>query len=255
MPPIAGVRIGTATAGYKPWSRADVTLVAFDPGTTVAGVLTRSKCPSPEVDWCRAALGNGTARALMVNAGNSNAFTGSAGREASAAQVDAVAAAVGCPAENVFVASTGVIGVPLPVAKATAGVAAAYAQLGSASFENAAQAIGTTDTFTKGATAAAMVGGRRVTVCGIVKGSGMIAPDMATMLGFIFTDAAIAAPLLQQFLTQATAGSFNSITVDSDTSTSDTVLAFATGAAGHDMLTDIALAGGRRLRRRLDRCL
>jgi glutamate N-acetyltransferase/amino-acid N-acetyltransferase len=243
MTPVAGIRIGTATAGYKPWSRADVTLVAFDPGTTVAGVLTRSKCPSPEVDWCRAALRSGTARALMVNAGNSNAFTGSAGRDASAAQVDAVAAAAGCPPENVFVASTGVIGVPLPVAKATAAVAAAHAKLGTASFEDAAQAIGTTDTFTKGATAAAMVGGRRVAVCGIVKGSGMIAPDMATMLGFIFTDAAIAAPLLQRFLTEATAGSFNSITVDSDTSTSDTVLAFATGAAGHEPLTEIASPG------------
>ena len=243
MAPIAGVRIGTATAGYKPWTRADVTLVELAPGTTVAGVLTRSKCPSPEVDWCRAALPWGQARALMVNAGNSNAFTGSAGRDASAAQVAAVAAVIGCTPHDVFVASTGVIGVPLLVAKATAGVAAAHAALGGASFADATAAIGTTDTFAKGATAAAIVDGVRVTIHGIVKGSGMIAPDLATMLGFIFTDAAVAAPLLQAMLSAATANSFNAITVDSDTSTSDTVLAFATGAAGNAPLVEVGSPG------------
>jgi glutamate N-acetyltransferase/amino-acid N-acetyltransferase len=243
MPPLAGVRIGTATAGYKAWTRADVTLVELAAGTTVAGVLTRSKCPSPEVEWCRAALRGGRARALMVNAGNSNAFTGAAGRDASRAQVETVAAAIGCMADEVFVASTGVIGVPLPVAKATAVVAAAHAALGTASFEDATRAIGTTDTFAKGASAAAIVAGRRVTVHGIVKGSGMIAPDMATMLGFIFTDARVAAPLLQELLSAATAGSFNAITVDSDTSTSDTVLAFATGAAGNPVLTTVGDPG------------
>jgi glutamate N-acetyltransferase/amino-acid N-acetyltransferase len=233
MPPIAGVRIGTATAGYKAWVRADVTFVEFAPGTTVAGVTTQSKCPSPEVEWCRAGLPYGTARALVVNAGNSNAFTGMSGRDASRAQVDRAATLLGCAAHEVFVASTGVIGVPLPADKATAGVAAAYATLGSASFEDATHAIGTTDTFAKGATATAFIGATRVTVCGIVKGSGMIAPDMATMLGFVFTDAAVAAPLLQRLLGAATARTFNAITVDSDTSTSDTVLAFATGAAGN----------------------
>ena len=243
MPPLAGVRIGTATAGYKVWERADVTLIELVPGTTVAGVLTRSKCPSPEVEWCRRALAGGRARALMVNAGNSNAFTGSAGRDASAAQVDAVAAAVGCAAGEVFVASTGVIGVPLPQDKAVAGVAAAHAALGQATLADATAAIGTTDTFAKGAVAHAIVGGVRVTVHGIVKGSGMIAPDMATMLGFIFTDAAVAAPLLQQMLTAATADSFNAITVDGDTSTSDTVLAFATGAAGNPVLTGVDTPG------------
>ncbi len=243
MQPLAGVRLATATAGYKNWTRADVLLAAFAPGTTVAGVLTRSKCPSPEVDWCRAALAGGRAQALMVNAGNSNAFTGSAGRDASRAQVDAVAAAVGCAADEVFVASTGVIGVPLPVAKATGVIATVHAALGSAGFADATAAIGTTDTFAKGATASAIVGGVRVTIHGIVKGSGMIAPDLATMLGFVFTDAAVAAPLLQALLTAATARSFNAITVDSDTSTSDTVLAFATGAAGNPLLTDADTPG------------
>ncbi len=243
MPPLAGVRIGTATAGYKPWTRADVTLVEFAAGTTVAGVLTQSKCPSPEVEACRAALPGGSARALMVNAGNSNAFTGAAGRDASRAQVEAVAAAVGCAPGEVFVASTGVIGVPLPVDRATGVVAAAHAALGNASFEEATHAIGTTDTFAKGATASAIVGGRRVTIHGIVKGSGMIAPDMATMLGFVFTDAAVSAPFLQYLLTAATANSFNAITVDSDTSTSDTVLAFATGAAGNAALQSFADGG------------
>lgn len=243
MPPLAGVAIGTATAGYKAWVRADVTLVELAAGTTVAGVLTRSKCPSPEVEWCRAALAGGSARALMVNAGNSNAFTGSAGRDASAAQVAAVTAAIGCAPGDVFVASTGVIGVPLPIDKATAVVAAAHEALGTNSFADATVAIGTTDTFAKGATASAIVAGTRVTINGIVKGSGMIAPDMATMLGFIFTDAAVAAPLLQDLLTAATANSFNAITVDSDTSTSDTVLAFATGAAGNAILTEVTSPG------------
>ena len=240
MGPLDGVRIGTATAGYKNWTRADVTLVAFAPGTTVAGVLTRSKCPSPEVEWCRAALPGGVALALVVNAGNSNAFTGAAGRDACAAQVAAVAAAVGCAGGEVFAASTGVIGVPLPVDRAVAGVAAAHAALGSATLGDAAKAIGTTDTFAKGATATAIVAGRRVTVHGIVKGSGMIAPDMATMLGFVFTDAAVAAPFLQDVLATATATSFNAITVDGDTSTSDTVLAFASGAAGNPVLRSFA---------------
>ncbi len=243
MPPLAGMRIGTATAGYKAWTRADVTLVELAPGTTVAGVLTRSKCPSPEVEWCRGALAGGSARALVVNAGNSNAFTGAAGRDASRAQVEAVAAAIGCAAHEVFAASTGVIGVPLPADKATAGAGAACAALGTASLEDATHAIGTTDTFPKGATARAIVGGVEVTVHGIVKGSGMIAPDLATMLGFIFTDAAVAAPFLQDLLTAATANSFNAITVDSDTSTSDTVLAFATGAAGNALLTGVDSPG------------
>ena len=238
MPPLDGVRIGVATAGYKAWVRADVTIVAFAPGTTVAGVTTRSRCPSPEVEWCRAALPYGTARALVVNAGNSNAFTGMRGRDASRAQVGRTAVLLGCSEHEVFVASTGVIGVPLPADKATEGVAAAHAALGSASFKDAANAIGTTDTFAKGAIATAFIGANKVTVCGIIKGSGMIAPDMATMLGFVFTDAAIAAPVLQRLLSAAAEQTFNAITVDSDTSTSDTILTFATGAAGNMVVAD-----------------
>ena len=240
---VAGVRVGTACAGYKAWTRADCTLVALAPGTTVAGVLTRSRCPSPEVDWCRVALPGGLARGLVVNAGNSNAFTGAAGAAACRAQVEAAALLLGCPAGQVFAASTGVIGVPLPRDKATAGVALAHAALGQGTLRDLADAIGTTDTFAKGAVAHAIVDGQRVTVAGVVKGSGMIAPDMATMLGFVFTDAAVAAPLLQALLRDASDASFNCITVDSDTSTSDTVLAFATGAAGNTVLDSVGSLG------------
>ena len=233
LAPIAGVRIGTATAGYKAWQRADVTLVELAPGTAVAGVLTRSKCPSPEVELCRARLAGGRARGLVVNAGNSNAFTGLSGREAVATQTAAAAALLDCAADEVFAASTGVIGVPLPKDKAVAGVTAAHAALGNADFHAATVAIGTTDTFAKAATTSAMIGDSRVTLTGIIKGSGMIAPDMATMLGFIFTDAAVAPGFLQETLARANARTFSCITVDGDTSTSDTVLAFATGAAGN----------------------
>ena len=238
MPEIAGVRLATVCAGYKDWARDDLTLALFAPGTTVAGVTTRSRCPSPEVEWVRKALPLGRASALVVNAGNSNAFTGAAGRAAVEAIAARVAASTGCAPSDVFVASTGVIGVPLPIATAEAGVDAALVAP-AAGLAAAARAIGTTDTFPKGAVATALVGGRRVTICGIVKGSGMIAPDMATMLGFLFTDAAIAAPLLQSMLEDANGRSFSCITVDGDTSTSDTVLAFATGAAGNAPLATI----------------
>ena len=232
LPPIAGVSLKVARAGYKPWERADLTLALLREGTSVAGVLTRSRCPSPEVEWCRAALPLGRARALVVNAGNANAFTGARGRTAVEAIAAQVAQAQGCAASSVFIASTGVIGVPLPIDKAEAGLAAALAAP-EAGWQQAAEAIGTTDTFPKGALAQAVIGGTTVTLAGIVKGSGMIAPDLATMLGFIFTDAAVAPAFLQAALAEACAASFNCITVDGDTSTSDTVLAFATGAAGH----------------------
>ena len=243
LTPIAGVRIGTASVPYKDWTRDCVTLVELAPGTAVAGVTTRSLCPSPEVELCRARLPGGRARGLIVNAGNSNAFTGRTGREAAAAQAARVAERLGCAPDEVFSASTGVIGVPLPVDLALAGVDGAHARLGHADWLAAANAIGTTDTFPKAATASAVVAGQRVTITGIVKGSGMIAPDMATMLGFIFTDAAITPALWQQMLGAAVENSFNAITVDSDTSTSDTVLAFATGAAGHAELAGMDDAG------------
>lgn len=243
LPALAGLRIGTACAGYKAWTRADVLLVELAEATAVAGVTTRSRCPSPEVEFCRERLPQGRARALIVNAGNSNAFTGAAGRSAALAQGEAAAALLGCPISQIFQASTGVIGVPLPVAKAQAGVQAAHAALGNADFADATAAIGTTDTFPKAATTSAIVGDVRVHLVGIIKGSGMIAPDMATMLGFIFTDAAVDPAFLQAMLAAANARSFSCITVDGDTSTSDTVLAFATGGAGSPLLSSFASAG------------
>lgn len=238
LPEIAGVTRRIARAHYKNWDRCDLTYVELTPGTVVAGVTTQNVCCSTEVEMCREGIAHGRARALIVNAGNSNAFTGYRGREAVEQIVDQVAAHLACDPREVFVCSTGVIGVPLPKDKAHAGVAKAISfDTPSASWEETAQTITTTDTFPKGAAASAVVGDTTVQVAGIVKGSGMIAPDMATMLGYIFTDAAVAPDLLQAMLSEATAGSFNAITVDSDTSTSDTVLLFATGLAGNPVLT------------------
>lgn len=242
IPEISGVTRRVARARYKNWDRCDLTFVAFDEGTSVAGVLTTSKCPSSEVDWCREHLPQGQARALVVSAGNANAFTGRRGRDAVLAVTAKAAAHLGCPIEQVFVSATGVIGVPLPIDKAEAGLDAAFGA-GPCSWEDAAATIMTTDTFAKGAVATAIVGGKTVTLGGIIKGSGMIAPDMATMLGYIFTDAAISAPFLQQMLGTANGESFSCITVDSDTSTSDTVLAFATGKSGNAPLTSFDDAG------------
>ncbi len=232
LPEIAGVTRRVARARYKTWDRCDLTYVELAPGTVVAGVLTKSKCASPEVDWCRAALVLGQARALVVNAGNSNAFTGDRGRAAVEGLVARVAHHLECQPSDVFVASTGVIGVPLPLDKAEAGLAAAFGAE-ACGWEAAAETIMTTDTFAKAAVTRAVVDGHTVNLVGIIKGSGMIAPDMATMLGFIFTDAAVDPAWLQHAMARANAKSFSCITVDSDTSTSDTVLAFATGAAGN----------------------
>ena len=232
LPPITGVTLRIARAGYKDWGRCDVTYAELAEGTAVAGVFTKNVCCSSEVDLGRANVAQGAARALIVNAGNSNAFTGYRGREAVEQIMDQVAAHLGAPREQVFVCSTGVIGVPLPKDKARAGVADVLTAA-PCTWQEAAQTIGTTDTFAKGATAQAIVGGKTVTISAIIKGSGMIAPDMATMLGYIFTDCAIAPGFLQNLLSAAADQTFNCITVDSDTSTSDTVLAFATGQAGN----------------------
>ena len=242
MPPIAGVTMRVARARYKTWDRCDLTFAELAPGTTVAGVLTQSRCPSPEVEWCRKALVLGQARALVVNAGNSNAFTGHRGRAAVEAIAARAAGHLGCQPSDVFVASTGVIGVPLPIDKAEAGLDAAFIAT-PCGWQAATETIGTTDTFPKAATTRAVVDGRTVTLVGIIKGSGMIAPDMATMLGFIFTDAACEPAFLHAALAAANAPSFSCITVDGDTSTSDTVLAFATGAAGNAPLADDDSAG------------
>jgi glutamate N-acetyltransferase/amino-acid N-acetyltransferase len=235
MPPIAGVTPRVARAGYKDWGRCDLTYIELAEGTAVAGVFTRNVCCSSEVELGREQVRLGRARALVVNAGNSNAFTGYRGRDAVEAIMAQVAQHLGCEPSDVFVSSTGVIGVPLPQDKARAGVAAA---LGAphCSWEEAAATIGTTDTFPKGAVATAVVGETTVTLAGIIKGSGMIAPDMATMLGYVFTDAAVDPAFLQRCLSAANESTFSCITVDSDTSTSDTVLAFATGKAGNQPL-------------------
>ena len=236
MPPVAGITCRIARAHYKNWDRCDLTFITMDEGTSIAGVLTTSQCPSPEVEWCRDHLPQGKARALVVSAGNANAFTGHRGRAAVQAVTAKVAGHLGCPAEQVFVSSTGVIGVPLPVDKAEAGLASAFTA-SPCTWAEAAATIMTTDTFAKGATASAVLGDKTVQLCGIIKGSGMIAPDMATMLGYIFTDAAITPAFLQEILSAASRSTFNCITVDSDTSTSDTVLAFATGKAGNAVLS------------------
>ncbi len=242
MPAIPGVTPRIARAHYKNWDRCDLTFITLDEGTSVAGVLTKSACTSSEVDWCRENLAQGTARALVVSAGNANAFTGHRGRAAVEAVTSRAAAYLGCDVAHIFVASTGVIGVPLPIDKAEAGLDAAFIAA-PCSWEEAAATIMTTDTFAKGAVATAVIGDKTVTLTGIIKGSGMIAPDMATMLGFIFTDAAVSPAFLQQMLSAANRSTFSCITVDSDTSTSDTVLAFATGKAGNNPLTSFDSPG------------
>lgn len=242
LPAIAGVTPRIVRAGYKDWGRCDLTYVELTEGTAVAGVFTRNVCCSSEVELGRQNIADGNARALVVNAGNSNAFTGYRGREAVEQIMDQVAAHLGCAREQVFVSSTGVIGVPLPKDKARDGIEAAL-QAAPCSWEEAARTIGTTDTFTKGATASAMIGDTRVSFSAIIKGSGMIAPDMATMLGYVFTDAAVDPAFLQQCLSAANSETFSCITVDSDTSTSDTVLAFATGKAGNTPLTSFDSPG------------
>jgi len=231
MPAIAGVRLATAAAGIRYQGRTDVVLAVFDEGTSVAGVFTRSKCPSAPVEWCRARIKGARARALVVNSGNANAFTGKSGRAACALTARFAAAAVGCKIGEVFLASTGVIGEPL-AAQAFGGVMTELAAAAAPfAYVEAAKAIMTTDTFPKLASARVRIAGAEVTINGFAKGAGMIAPDMATMLAFVFTDAPIAAPALQALLREGVVDTFNAVTIDGDTSTSDTVLAFATGAA------------------------
>ena len=231
MPAIAGVRLSTAAAGIRYAGRTDVLLALFSPGTAVAGVFTRSKCPSAPVEWCRARLKAGKARALVVNSGNANAFTGKTGRASTKLTAEIAAKAAGCKTSEIFLASTGVIGEPLDARKFGGVMDGLMANAKPGEFLTAAKAIMTTDTFPKVATATAKIGKSKVTINGIAKGAGMIAPDMATMLSFVFTDAAIAAPALQAMLKEGVADTFNAVTIDGDTSTSDTLLMFATGEA------------------------
>jgi glutamate N-acetyltransferase/amino-acid N-acetyltransferase len=233
LAPLSGVRLISLACGLRYKGRDDLMLAELAPGTTVAGVFTRSLTASAPVLWCREALKGGSARFLVVNSGNSNAFTGRAGVASVKRTVDKAAAVVGCKPEEVFVASTGTIGVPLDDGKITAVLADGFSRLAPDQWNQVARAIMTTDTYPKTATRTAKIGGTTVRINGFCKGAGMIAPDMATMLAYVFTDAAIPAAVLQDLLAAGTAKSFNAITVDSDTSTSDTLMLFATGKAGN----------------------
>lgn len=247
LPGIEGVRFASGAAGIRYKGRTDVMLALLDEGTSVAGVFTRSKCPSAPVDWCRENLRHGTARAILVNSGNANAFTGAVGAAATRLSAELAAKATGAPLESIFLASTGVIGEPLDATKFDGVLGDLAASARQDGLLSAAKAIMTTDTFPKVASLTTQIGGVPVTLSGMAKGAGMIAPDMATMLSFVFTDAAIAAPVLQKLLSRAVRGSFNSITVDSDTSTSDTLMLFATGAAAKRGAPHIMVEGDKRL--------
>src|SRR6185312_5436688 len=248
MPAIAGVRLATAAAGIKYAGRTDVLLVLFDQGTTVAGVFTRSKCPSAPVEWSRAHLKGAKQRALVVNSGNANAFTGKNGRQACKFTADITARAVGCRPADVFLASTGVIGEPLKAQAFDGVMDGMFAAARPGMWLDAAKAIMTTDTFPKVATATAKLGKATVTINGIAKGAGMIAPDMATMLSYVFTDAPIGARALQMLLSEGVTDTFNAVTIDGDTSTSDTLMVFATGAAAALGAPRIAKASDPRLK-------
>jgi glutamate N-acetyltransferase/amino-acid N-acetyltransferase len=251
MPEVRGVRLATIGAHIRYRDRDDLLLAVFAPGTAVAGVFTQSQTAAAPVLWCRSALKGGQARALIVNAGNANCFTGRAGEQAVERTVIAVATQFDCPATQVFVASTGIIGTPLPVQKVCDAIPHLADRLDDQkdqSWRRAALAIATTDTFPKGASATATIDGIPVVINGIAKGAGMIAPHMATMLAFVFTDAAIAPAALQALLSAAVEPTFNAITIDGDTSTNDTLLLFATAAAPHRLVTsdeDPRLAGFR----------
>ena len=247
MPALRGVRMATASAGIKYKNRTDVLMMVFDKPAAVAGVFTRSKCPSAPVDFCRANLAGGVARAVVVNSGNANAFTGVKGREATALTAKSAAAAVGCSESEIFLASTGVIGEPLDATKFSGVLDTLYSDASGDFWFEAAKAIMTTDTYPKVATRTAEIGGVAVSINGIAKGAGMIAPDMATMLSFVVTDADIAPAALQAMLSQGVDPTFNSMTVDSDTSTSDTLMLFATGAAAEDGQVRVETAGDPRL--------
>jgi glutamate N-acetyltransferase/amino-acid N-acetyltransferase len=230
LPIIAGLELAGAACGLKQSGRHDLFVARLAPSTTVAGVFTRSRCPSAPVDWCRKILKRGRARAIVVNSGNANAFTGKAGDRTVEETVAAAARLFDCRGDEVYIASTGVIGVPVPPDYIGSKLPGLAKQLRPDGWTDAARAIMTTDTFPKGAVRTARIGDAEVTIAGFAKGSGMIAPDLATMLAFLFTDAKIPADVLQALLARAADDSFNAVTVDGDTSTSDSVLLCATGA-------------------------
>ncbi|NOD31772.1 bifunctional glutamate N-acetyltransferase/amino-acid acetyltransferase ArgJ [Ruegeria sp. HKCCD6228] len=244
LPAIDGVRFATVEAGVRYQGRTDVMLAVLDPGTSVAGVFTRSATRAAPVLDCQEKIGgpsDGPA-AILVNSGNANAFTGHYGQTSVAEVTQAVSKATGVPVERVFTSSTGVIGEPLPHDRIISQLEALKSGLSRHAIKDAARAIMTTDTFPKGASAQVEIGGKTVSIAGIAKGSGMIAPDMATMLVYIFTDARVEQSALQEMLSAQTDRTFNCITVDSDTSTSDTLLLCATGASGVDATANAAFA-------------
>ncbi|MEX2449245.1 MAG: bifunctional glutamate N-acetyltransferase/amino-acid acetyltransferase ArgJ [Rhodospirillales bacterium] len=253
IPAIAGVRLATAAVGLRYRQRLDVMFVETAPGTAVAGALTLSQTASAPVLWCRKALKRGAARGLVVNSGNANVFTGAAGVRAVEATAKQAAALLGCAQKEIYISSTGVIGEDLPVQKILDRLPEMRAAVKPGDWESAARAIMTTDTFPKGAVAKAEIAGKTVTIAGIAKGSGMIAPNMATMLAYVFTDAAIPPRVLQTLVRDSVDKSFNSITVDSDTSTSDTVLLFATGQGpAHKKITAASNPHLKEFRAKLD---
>jgi glutamate N-acetyltransferase / amino-acid N-acetyltransferase len=256
LPPVGGVRFATIAAGVRYSGRTDVMMALFDRPAAVAGVFTRSKCPSAPVDWCRAHLKGGLARALIVNSGNANAFTGGVGAAAVEHVAKAAATAIGATSSEIFMASTGVIGEPLDARRITQVIDTLVADAREDGLLGAAKAIMTTDTYPKVATARARIGDSEVVINGVAKGAGMIAPDMATMLAYVFTDADVAPAALQAMLSKSVERSFNAITVDSDTSTSDTLMIFATGAAkSAPRIEDAADPRAAEFKRALDKLL
>lgn len=252
LAPIPGVRLAAFACGIRYTARNDLMLAELAPGSAIAGVFTRSLTAGAPVIWCRRCLSGGKVRAIIVNSGNSNVFTGRAGEEVVEQTAATAARLLGCDPRQIFISSTGVIGEPPPGEKIIGALPRVVQLLSADLWEPAARAIMTTDTFPKGATATAMIDGVEVRLNGFAKGSGMIAPDMATMLAYVFTDAALSPAVLQPLLAAATDRSFNCMTVDGDTSTSDTVLLCATQQARH---APIPNASDRRLtafRRALD---
>ena len=253
MLPVAGVSLASGRCGIKATStKLDLMLAVFERPATVAGVFTKSSTAGAPVRWCRKHLPKGRARALIVNSGNANVYTGKAGDDAVETAARAVAGLVGGKAGEVFIASTGVIGQPLPIEKIVRELPNVHKRLKPGAFADAAVAIMTTDTYPKGASVMTEIAGTPVTITGMAKGSGMIAPDMATMLAYIFTDAAIPAGVLQAMLASSADRSFNAITVDSDTSTSDTLQLFATGAVKHKKVAALSDPHLRAFRKALD---
>ncbi len=255
LAPIEGVRLAAVDCGIRYRGRDDLMVAELRKGTTIAGVLTRSLTCGAPVVWCRDALPGGKVRAIVANSGNSNTFTGRQGRQVVEATAKATAKLLGCKPREIFISSTGVIGEPPAAEKILAGLPRAVAALAPDSWDAAARAILTTETFRKLATQETVIAGTKVTIAGFAKGSGMIAPDMATMLAYVFTDAKIPAPVLQTLLSAGADRSFNSITVDGDTSTSDTLLLCATGAAKHKAVTGPRDAHLKQFRAALDAVL